>query len=498
MDKDPYAQNSVQDPNQISGRNPDQAPNQISDQTPGQDPNQISDQTPAQRSAQSKKSHAKVVLIVVLVIVALVALAGYRLLDKYLNPEVAAVDDTVNVTVAEAVTGDIEVTSVHTGKITAEDEVNVVPKIPGKATSVNVELGERVEEGDILFIIDPSDVEAQQKQAEIQRDAANRGKSSASGAISDAQSAVSDAKDAVKKAKKAVKSAKKDLKSAKSTLKKAKKLPQTGTPATIPGATQTQTSPVAAAQQLVAQAEAVLAQAEAGVVQAKGAQKQAEAGVRQARSGYDQADAQYKLAEEGVSSAENAIGETTVRAPITGYVTGITVQRGGMVSQAMPAAVITGTGKIQVTTTVAENIVGGIHDGDAVDIYVRAVSEEPFTGTISRIVPAPPAGQTTYPVVIDLNDPGEALKPGMFAEIGMVTGRADGVVLIPSDAVIIRDGKEVVATIDGDNNVRIAEVATGIDDGMNVEIQSGISAGERVVTEGQHYINDETKVRIAE
>ncbi|MDR0596810.1 MAG: efflux RND transporter periplasmic adaptor subunit [Clostridiales Family XIII bacterium] len=443
-------------------------------------------------SVHGGKSHRKVVAIVVAIIVVLVAWAGYRLIDGYLHPDVAAVDDTINVTVADATVGDVEVTSVHTGKITADNEVNVVPKIAGRATSVNVELGQKVDEGDVLFMLDPSDVEAQQAQAEIQRDAASKGRSSASSAVATAQEAVDDAKAAVKDAKKGVKDAK-------AALKKAKKLPSAPT-AGLPGATpgtgqtgqagQTATSPVAAAEQLVAQAEAALAQAKAG-------QKQAEAGLTQARSGYDQADAQYRLANEGVNSAGSAIGEMTVRAPIDGYVTGLTVQRGGMVSQAMPAAVITGTGKIQVRTTVAESLVGGLVKGEPVEVFVRAVSDEPFPAKISRIVPAPPTGQTTYPIIIEFDMPSEELKPGMFAEVEMVTAKAQGAVTVPSDAVIIRGGKEVVVVMDGADRVRVREVVTGIDDGVSVVIDSGVAAGERVVTEGQHYVNDDTKVRVA-
>jgi hypothetical protein len=62
-----------------------------------------------------RSSHRRVVTIVVVVIAVLAALAGWRLADKYLNPETTSVDDTVSVTEAEAVLGDIEVMSVHTG-----------------------------------------------------------------------------------------------------------------------------------------------------------------------------------------------------------------------------------------------------------------------------------------------------------------------------------------------------------------------------------------------
>jgi RND family efflux transporter MFP subunit len=403
-----------------------------------------------------------------------------------LNPEVEAATDEINVTVAEAAVGDLEITSVHTGKVTTEDEVNVIPTIPGRVLSVSVALGDKVSMGDTLFRVDPSDVESQQSQAQIQRDAAAKGRSAASGAVSDAKKARSDAKKAVKDAKKTVKGINGQIKKAKQAIKDAKKAGPAGV------------AMLAQAEAALQQLEQAKAQAEAGVKQAEAGVTQAKSGVRQAQSAYDQANAQYRIAGEGVDAAGSALDETTVIAPISGYVTGITVQKGGMASQAMPAVVITGTSKVQVMTTVAENLVDEIQVGEAAEIYVRALSDEPFGGTISQIVPAPPTGQTTYPVVVDFDSPDAGLKPGMLTEVTMVTGRSEGVCLVPSDAIMIRDGREIVAVLGSGDKVEIREVSTGIDDGENIEITDGVSAGERIVTQGQHYIDEDSNVRVAE
>jgi RND family efflux transporter MFP subunit len=169
-----------------------------------------------------------------------------------------------------------------------------------------------------------------------------------------------------------------------------------------------------------------------------------------------------------------------------------------MVSQAMAAVVITGTGKLQVTTTVAENIVGSLKVGEKVEALVRAVADEPFAGSIKSIVPAPPAGQTTYPVIIGFDEPSDALKPGMLVEVNMATGAAENVVTVPSDSVIIRGGQEVVAVLDSDNKIRIAEVETGLDDGERVEIKSGVQSGDNVLYEGQHYVDADSNVKVVE
>jgi RND family efflux transporter MFP subunit len=442
-------------------------------------------------SAHVRRSQTKVVVIVVLIIAALGALATYRLLIGEDQTGVRAASDVVNVMVAEAQSSTVETSSVHTGKLTAENEVNIVPKIPGKVTSVNVELGDQVEEGDVLFLIDPADVKAQADQAEIQRDAASKARSTADDAVKNAKKAVKDMKKMLKDAKKAAKEAEKAAKKA-----------QTSVPSMSPVAGGDASGAAGAAATAAAEQaqsmQEMVAQAKSAVNQAESAVSQAEAGELQARSGYDQANAQYKLAGEGVNAANDALEDCSIRSPISGYVTALTVQRGGMASQAMPAVVVTGEGKLQVMTTVSESLVNSLHKGDPVDVRVRAVSPDPFEGAIRSVIPSPSSGQTTYPVSIDLNRQDDRLRSGMFAEIVMVTGKAENVITIPSEAVIIRNGAEIVAVVGDGDKIQIHEVETGLDNGETIEVVSGVSPGDRVVYEGQHYLDADSEIKILE
>jgi RND family efflux transporter MFP subunit len=187
-----------------------------------------------------------------------------------------------------------------------------------------------------------------------------------------------------------------------------------------------------------------------------------------------------------------------VTAPIDGYITALSIQEGGMASQAMPSAVITGIDNLEVKTSIAETFVDKLRKNDPVDVYVKAVSDEPFTGKIKAVVPAPGQGQTTYPVIISLTGEANDLKPGMFAEISMASDRAEDVVTIPSDAILIKSGEEIVCVLDNNDKVSFVNVETGLDNGELIEIVSGVSAGDRIVYEGQHYLNDESVVKVIE
>jgi RND family efflux transporter MFP subunit len=386
--------------------------------------------------------------------------------------------------VKAAAVGEISISSIYTGKLVAEGEVGVVPKLPGKVVSVDVALGDRVSAGDVLFRLDPADVQLQTSQAQIQFDAAKSALDRADSAVKSAAGTVDSAEDAVKSAKDAVKSAK-------DAVKAAKKLPSapvvSGGGLAPPGGTDP-----------VAQAEAALSQTQVGYEQTKAGLEQAKAGHEQTKAGYEQANAQYKLASEGLNAANAALSNCAVTAPIDGYVTALNVQKGGMASQAMPSATISNVEALQIVTNVSENMVDDIAAGDSAEVYVRAVSEEAFAGVIQSVVPAPSAGTTTYPVVIELPSGDERLKPGMFAEIRIITERAADVVVVPSDAVMIKTGKEVVAVVGPDDKVRLVSVGTGLDDGSLVEIKNGLKSGDTVVYEGQYYLDEDSKFEIIE
>jgi len=419
-------------------------------------------------AGKSRLTSKRLIIIFTVAILVLAAIAAGRVIYKQLNPETIVDEVAVNVFVTKVERTDISVSSVYTGQVSSESQVSVIPLIPGKVVSVNVALGDNVTKGDVLFNIDTESVAIQADQAKIQYDAARKAREMASESVSDAG--------------KAVKAANKSLKQAKDALKQAKKAAEALPPGiTLPGAAEGK-DPISLAYAAVQQTEAM--------------KKQMIAAEKQAKAGFTQADAQYKLAGEGVKAANKAIDNCTITAPVSGVVTALTVQKGGMASQAMPSAVITATDELVVNTSVAENFIGKISKGDEAQIYIRAVSDDMYKGVIKAVIPSPNQGQTTYPVVISLLGKTGELKPGMFAEIYLVTETVEDALIVPSESVIIKSGKECLAVVTKDNKVVFKEVKTGLDNGDMVEILSGVAEGDRVIYEGQHYVSEESLIKI--
>jgi RND family efflux transporter MFP subunit len=154
--------------------------------------------------------------------------------------------------------------------------------------------------------------------------------------------------------------------------------------------------------------------------------------------------------------------------------------------------------ELEISTAVSEYMARYIHTGDVVDVYVASLGDEPFSGTITAFSPAPALGTMTYPVTVTLDNSGGQLMSGMFAEIRIRSEAVSDAVMVPADAVIVKNGKSVVVTVDADNIPKFNEVETGLDNGEYTEIVSGIREGDVIVVSGQDFVTEGVEVNVVE
>ncbi len=212
---------------------------------------------------------------------------------------------------------------------------------------------------------------------------------------------------------------------------------------------------------------------------------------------YQGAKTQFDLAKQSLNASALALSYCNSSSPIDGYVTLVNVSAGSLASQSMPAIAIADTSDLKINTSVSDNLIGKITQGDKVDIIVSAVSDVPFTGTVKAISPAPALDTLTYPVTISVEKPYDTVKAGMFAQIMIVSDRKENVLCIPSDAVFMKSGVSKVARLNG-NIPTLVTVTTGLDNGTMVEITSGLSPGDTIITSSQQFITEGEAVNIIE
>lgn len=209
---------------------------------------------------------------------------------------------------------------------------------------------------------------------------------------------------------------------------------------------------------------------------------------------YDSAQANLTSIQIQMENLQKNIDDCNITAPISGVISARGVEVGSFAGQSAPAYTIIDLSTVKVEVGVSEQMVNDIAVGESVDVLLTAVSEEPFSGTVSTI--SPTATQTgTYTVKVTLNNSKGAFKPGMIAEVKFVTAASQNALILPRDAVIEKEEETYVYIVEN-NTAKKVPVTLGIESGENVEITSGLTADMQVVTKGQTYISDGEEVQV--
>jgi len=170
-----------------------------------------------------------------------------------------------------------------------------------------------------------------------------------------------------------------------------------------------------------------------------------------------------------------------VTAPFDGIVTARDVDPGHLIPQATTSTSLADaivrvarTKPLRVYTYVPQNVALFIRNGDSAAITVNEYPLRKFTGTITRHPEALAPASRTMLVEVDLPNTDLALYPGMYGSAEFVVSIPAGAPLVPDEALIFRNGKVLVPVVK-DDRLHLVEVKLGYDNGVAVEITSGIA-----------------------
>jgi len=185
----------------------------------------------------------------------------------------------------------------------------------------------------------------------------------------------------------------------------------------------------------------------------------------------------------------------TLTAPRAGVVGELNVRDGATIAPGMPLMRINGLDDIWINAAIPEAQSGRVTAGAAVEVRVPAFPGEIFEGTIEALLPDVDAATRTLTARIVLNNPQHKLVPGMYASLD-ITPTAAGAesVLVPSEAVIATDLRNVVIVDAGQGHFRAREVRLGDEANGKTAVLDGIRAGDEVVLSGQFLIDSEASL----
>ncbi len=399
-----------------------------------------------------KFRHYIFLIIILMLVISLLSGCGKNLEDTGSKIE----EDYTPVEVASAYVDTIANEITLNGKVVANEEIMIIPKAMGIVTSVDVKLGDYVEEGAILFTIEKDDILKSVEQA--------------ANAVDLAKKSVAQAENNINTAKLNYDLNLEKIENAQLNLERTRKLYEEG----------------AVSKSQLEQAELAASDKNIGVLEAQ---------LNQAQIAYEQSLNQLRQAEIAYEQALNGLNNTVVTAPISGVVSSLNVKQGQIVTNAQAAATIVDKDKVYIQFNVVENMVNKLEVGQEVKVNVSAAFDEYVTSTISYISPTADARSQLYPVKVYLDNVDNNIRPGMNGKVKINMDQVDSAIVVKSNAVLDKDGKRVIYVVDGDIAVE-KEVTVGLDTGNLIEIKAGISEGDKVIVEGQHYVENGGKVKV--
>lgn len=239
------------------------------------------------------------------------------------------------------------------------------------------------------------------------------------------------------------------------------------------------------------------------------------------KADYEQAAYQVKNSRETVSQRKTALAQArtnlsyaNIYAPIDGIILSREVEEGQTVAATMTTptlfTIAKDITKMQVEANVDEADIGGVEVGQRVSFTVDAYPQEEFSGRVRqvRLSATTESNVVTYTVIIDADNPEQKLKPGLTATITIFTQELKDIDTVPASAIAFSPDTETLQKYYQQNQItaKIPEIKTGkgkekyiwiknndgslsqkqitigINDGINIQVVSGLSGNEQIVS----------------
>jgi len=317
-------------------------------------------------------------------------------------------------------------------------EVDVHAKVAGYLKKIYVDVGDRVKQGQLLGMLEVPELNAEVDQA--------------TAAESSSQLQIARAESEVKQAEAA-------HEDAHITYARLAEVPKI--------------KPNMIAQQEIDQALARDHEAEAKVAAAQAAVAVAKEKLREAKANGER--------------VKTLLSYTKIEAPFAGIVTKRYADTGAMIpagtstsTQAMPVVRISEDATLRLVLPVPESIVPLIHAGAPVDVKVESLHRS-FKGTVWRFTGKVDTATRTMETEIEVKNPQQTLKPGMYATANLTLDSIPSALAVPIQAVSVSDNKATVMLVTRDKTIEERAVTTGIETASFVEVQSGLNEDDLVV-----------------
>jgi HlyD family secretion protein len=234
-----------------------------------------------------------------------------------------------------------------------------------------------------------------------------------------------------------------------------------------------------------------------------------EAQVEAARVQIATTDSQVRLAQTQIEQQRSAqrmaqmrVDDTRIVAPFSGYISQRNLEVGAAVSNQAAATSNASIGiltlqeinPVKVQLEVPERDVARVAVGNVVRLTTDAYTGRQFSGKVARVVHALDPRTRTMGLEVDIPNPDDLLKPGMYARVDLLLEVRKDAMMVPLEALTGAEGRPTVLVV-RDGKVGTASVELGPTDGPAVQITKGVGPDTEIIIQGKDLVREGMTVR---
>ena len=208
--------------------------------------------------------------------------------------------------------------------------------------------------------------------------------------------------------------------------------------------------------------------------------------VDKAKADLHVAQSRFKVAIADAERTKTMLDYGQIHAPFDGRIAARNIHIGHLVRASgsnndSPLLIVVRIDKVRVTVDVPEADAVLIHDGCDATVRIPSLPGSSFSGKVARSGWSLDPGTRTLRVEVDVENAAGTLRQGMYVTSELKAAVRENVLSLPRAAILVHDKATFCHTIDTSGKVQLVPVQLGIQSGIDVEIQSGLSGDEQVI-----------------
>ena len=210
-------------------------------------------------------------------------------------------------------------------------------------------------------------------------------------------------------------------------------------------------------------------------------------------------NAKVQMARQQMNEVNAMLSYTNIRAPFSGVVTQKMVDEGSMANPGMPILTIEQNGELQVTASIPENYIQYVKVGDVAKMELKSLGIT-IDGKVSELSPSAfrTGGQYSMKLAIDTKDK-ENIRPGMYVNILIPNKTGENItskIMLDKSSIVYRDQLTGVYVIDAQSQANLRWIRLGKTIGNQVEVLSGLSQNDKIVSKAEGKLYNGVKVSV--